>query len=158
MEALFHIYDKTALGVNISKALEKDEKRVVGMCKLFFFMTVITLVTLTITRMQFSNNRKLLFPIWVPFDIHHNNLYYLLVFAYEIIYYVLGIGLASIMCVVFIGLGTFHLTILHLVGETIERIDQLTESELRRNKKKAIQDTVEHVIGRAIRHHVTMCR
>ena len=103
----------------------------------------------------FSFSRKLLYPLWLPFNINNN--FYYLAFAYEMYVCIYGVLLTTSVCILYVGLSTFYVTILHLIGETIECIDQLPETKLwhieQHNKGILIQDTTEHVIKRAVRQH-----
>lgn len=159
VEDKFYIYHQAGLNIyHKSKALEKGDKHLGTLLKLIFCTFCITVSASAI--IPFSFSRKLLYPLWLPFDINNN--FYYLAFAYEMYVCIHGVLLATSVCILYVGLSTFYVTILHLIGETIECIDQLPETKLwhieQHNKGILIQDTTEHVIKRAVRQHVIMDR
>lgn len=160
VEAHFYVYDTTNLGLTKSKALKKADKHIIVLFTLFFCFTAITVTVVFATALLFSKNRKLVYPVWMPFDTE-NNLHYL-VFSYELIILIHGILLTTTVCILYVGLSTFYYTILNIIGQNVKSIDKLIETEMWHSKKykksKVVQTTMEHIIRNAIKQHVIACR
>lgn len=160
IEAHFYIHDSTNVDLTKSKALKKADKHVVVLFTLFFCATATTTSVVLAMALFFSKNRKLVYPVWMPFDTE-NNLHYL-VFSYEFITLIHGVLLTTTVCILYVGLSTFYYTVLHIIGQNVKSIDKLIKTEMWHSKKykksKLVETTVEHIIRKAIKQHVIACR
>lgn len=149
-------FPKTSLNHNGLITVEKADKRIELVVKGYLYSIVVYLAYRAIINLLTNNKRKLMFPLWLPFDIVDSNLFYI-VFAYELVVLLQLSVIGSSIIILFFGFSIYLPSFVYVIEENFYLIDELTRNELQGFTENYVENkilnAVEDIITRTVKQH-----